>query len=153
MIDNDINNLTQPFRDKIRVFLAVVKIYKKNVAIFEWLRTKERQKRLVANWKSWTMNSYHLEGKAVDLVFLNNKKQPTWVWDYKFLHYLWFFCWITPIYNAKLQLIESCHLQDDWKTIKQVMKSNSESRHKAKTKKEQELLAQVNHGFRILWYK
>ena len=152
MIDNDIEHLSQPFKDKAKVFFTVLRLYKKNVEAFETLRSKERQKRLVENWKSWTMNSYHIKGLAMDLVFIKNW-QPTWVWDYKFLHYLWFFCWMTPIYNSKWQLIESCHLQDDWKTIKQVMKSNSESRHKAKTKKEQELLAQVNHGFRILWYK
>jgi len=35
MIDNDIEKLSQPFKDKIKVFLAVVKIYKKNVTIFE----------------------------------------------------------------------------------------------------------------------
>lgn len=152
MIDNDIEKLSQPFKDKIKVFLAVVKIYKKNVTIFEWLRTLERQKRLVINWKSWTMNSYHLVGKAVDLVFMNNKNQPTWIGDYKFLHYIWHFCWITPIYNSKWQLIESCHLQDNKKSIKDVMKTNSDNWHKAESKKEQDFLAQVNFGFRILGY-
>lgn len=152
MINNNIEELSEPFKSKIKVFMAVVKIYKNNVAIFEWLRTKERQKWLVNNWKSWTMNSYHLTGRAIDLVFMNDKNKPTWIWDYKFLHYVWFFCGLTPIYsNGKL--VESCHLQDDWKKIETIMKTNSDSRHTAKSQKEQELLKQVNFGFRILWFE
>lgn len=152
MINNNVEDLKWEFKDKVKVFLAVVKIYKKNVAIFEWLRTKERQKRLVENGKSWTMNSYHLQGKAADFVFMNDKYQPTWVGDYPFLHYIWFFCWMTPIYNSKWQLIESCHLQDDGRSIKEVMETNSNNWHKAKSKQEQDYLNQVNTGFRILHY-
>lgn len=37
-------------------------------AVFEGLRTEERQRELVASGASRTMNSYHLTGRAVDLV-------------------------------------------------------------------------------------
>jgi len=37
-------------------------------AVFEGLRTVERQRELVANGASRTMHSYHLTGRAVDLV-------------------------------------------------------------------------------------
>ena len=36
--------------------------------VTEGLRTRERQRYLVSTGKSKTMNSYHLRGKAVDLV-------------------------------------------------------------------------------------
>lgn len=41
------------------------------VQITEGLRTLERQRQLVAAGKSKTMNSYHLNGRAVD-VYVNN---------------------------------------------------------------------------------
>ena len=41
------------------------------VQITEGLRTPERQRQLVAAGKSKTMNSYHLNGRAVD-VYVNN---------------------------------------------------------------------------------
>jgi|GEM_PF-6880487 hypothetical protein len=56
-------------------------------------------------------------------------------------------CGVTPIYNKKHQLIESCHLQDDNKTIVQTMKNNSERRQK-ETKKNQDMLKLVNDTFR-----
>jgi hypothetical protein len=72
--------------------MAVVKGKYPNLAAFETMRTKNRQKRLVDNDKSWTMNSQHLVGKAVDFVFLNKKGQPTWTGDYKYLHYVGYMC-------------------------------------------------------------
>lgn len=40
---------------------------------FETLRSKTRQAWLVAQGKSWTMKSKHLDGKAVDRVFKTPK--------------------------------------------------------------------------------
>lgn len=153
MINNKIEDLVNPFRDKVRVFMAVVRLRYKNISPFETLRTKERQKWLFENGKSRTLNSYHLKWKAVDRVFLDKKWNPTWVWDYKYLHYIGFFCGMTPIYNSKWKLLESCHLQDDGRTIKNVMKKNSENRHKTKSKTEQNILNWINEWFRLLWYK
>lgn len=49
----------------IRVFKEVVKHF--DCTILEGIRSKERQKQLVAEGKSKTMNSKHLTGKAVDV--------------------------------------------------------------------------------------
>ena len=49
----------------IRLFTEVVKHF--DCTILEGIRSKERQKQLVAEGKSKTMNSKHLTGKAVDV--------------------------------------------------------------------------------------
>lgn len=49
--------------------------------ITEGLRDIETQKRYVAEGKSQTMKSYHLRGKAVDVVIYKEKKAT---WDLKY---------------------------------------------------------------------
>ena len=49
--------------------------------VLEGLRTKERQRRLVRDGKSQTMNSRHLTGHAVDLAPVVNGS-ISWDWDY-----------------------------------------------------------------------
>lgn len=49
--------------------------------ITEGLRDIETQKRYVAEGKSQTMKSYHLKGKAVDVVIYKDKKVT---WDLKY---------------------------------------------------------------------
>jgi len=51
--------------------------------ITEGLRTKERQRYLVRTGKSRTMNSYHLRGKAVDVVAMPGGKVSWNLPDYK----------------------------------------------------------------------
>ena len=58
-----------------------IKITKQDFMVFEGVRTLERQKELVANGMSKTLNSYHLYGLAVDLVAYVNGK-PTWEEQY-----------------------------------------------------------------------
>lgn len=145
MIENSISKLEKNFRIKVEVFMTVVMKKYKNLSPFETLRTLTRQKWLFDNHKSWTMNSYHLKWKAVDWVFLNFKWQPTWKWDYTYLHYVWWFCWITRIKQ------ESCHLQDDWKSIEVVMKKNS-ALWKVSPPAQQKLLADINAQFRKYGY-
>ncbi len=150
-IENRIELLAEPFKTKVKVFISIIRKKYPKLAPFETIRTKERQKWLVANGKSRTMNSYHLLWKAVDWIFLDEKWNPTWTWDYKYLHYIWFFCWMTPIYNNKWQVMEMCHLQDDRKIIKTVMKNNSEKRKASKVQREKDLLNQINNEFRKYW--
>jgi len=52
--------------------------------VHEVLRTKERQKQLVESEPSWTMNSRHLTGHAVDLVALMDGK-VSWHWPHYYL--------------------------------------------------------------------
>lgn len=54
---------------------------KNDFGITEGLRDIETQKRYVAEGKSQTMKSYHLEGKAVDVVIYKNGKVT---WDLKY---------------------------------------------------------------------
>lgn len=52
----------------VAVIKAAAEISDVPFDVTEGLRTRERQRYLVATGKSKTMNSYHLRGKAVDLV-------------------------------------------------------------------------------------
>lgn len=151
MIENSLDKLTGEFKIKSKVLLEVANKLWFKIMPFETLRSKSRQAWLVAQGKSWTMKSKHLDGKAVDWVFKNVKWQPTWVWPYPSIHYIGFMCGVTPIYS-KWRLIESCHLQDDGKTIVSVMKANSAKRFK-ETKKNKDMLALVNATFRKYGYK
>ena len=57
--------------------------------ILEWYRTKERQAQLVAEKKSWTMNSKHIDGLAIDLCILKDGV-PSWdVEEYRILGRFW----------------------------------------------------------------
>lgn len=151
MINNSLDSLKWEFKIKSKVLMEVANKLWFKIIPFETLRSKVRQARLVAQGKSWTMNSYHLTGKAVDRVFKNAKWQPSRVWPYPSIHFIGFMCGCTPIYS-KGKLIESCHLQDNGKTIATIMKNNS-ARWKKETAKNQALLAAVNEAFRRYWYK
>ena len=135
--------LSSPFKKKFYAFIRVVRLKYPNIATFETLRTQERQKRLYQQGSSRTLNSYHTKGLACDLVFLNDRRQPTWNWDYAYIHYIGKMCGMTPIYK-NWKLVESCHLQDDWRTIDKVIKDNSDRFNSITNKKEQELLHKCN---------
>jgi hypothetical protein len=89
--------------------------------------------------------SYHEKWLAVDRTWLNAKWQPTWNGDYKFLQRIWGMCWMIPV------KWESCHLQDDKKTISIIMKNNS-ARYKTVWAIEQLWLKRVNDCFRKHWF-
>ena len=58
-----------------------IKITSQDFSVVEGVRTMERQKQLVAEGKSKTYRSYHLNGLAVDLVpYVNGKLS----WDEKY---------------------------------------------------------------------
>jgi peptidoglycan LD-endopeptidase CwlK len=52
--------------------------------VTEGLRTHERQRQLVAEGKSQTLNSRHLTGHAVDVVPLDGAGQVSWAWGLYF---------------------------------------------------------------------
>ena len=151
MIDNSLNLLKGEFRIKSKVLLEVCNKLKLRITPYETKRSLIRQKWLVAQGKSWTLKSKHIEWLAVDRVFSNTKWQPSWVGKYPSVHFIGFMCGVTPIYRNK-KLIESCHLQDDGKSIVAVMKNNS-ARYQKETAKNQALLTEVNTAFRRYWYK
>ena len=108
-IDNSLNDLDSKFLQKVNLFLADAKSQGYNIEVFEGFRTLERQKELYAIGRpptiehprpvTWTMNSMHLTGQAVDIVFIENN-EPTWDWDYQGLR---------EIANK----YEICHFQDN----------------------------------------
>lgn len=152
MIENSLDKLSWEFKIKSKVLMEVSNKLWFKIIPFETKRSLLRQKWLKAQGKSRTLKSKHLEGKAVDRVFVTPKWQPTRSGPYKSIHYLGALCGCTPIYNTKGQLIESCHLQDTWESIAKVMARNSMKWHK-ETKKNQTILSLVNTTFRKYWYK
>lgn len=145
-INNSLELLKQPFKNKAIVFLKVIRKTYPNVAPFETLRTRARQIMLMARWSSWTLKSKHLDWLACDWVFMN-KWQPTRKGDYWFLQRLGWMCWMVWISK------EQCHTQDSWTPISIVMSQNSRRYKSTTNKREQELLHDVNEEFRKLWYK
>lgn len=67
--------------DLVRVVEAAIQRSPIDFTVLEGLRSKERQKQLVAKGASKTMNSYHLTGHAVDIAPLVDGK-VTWDWTY-----------------------------------------------------------------------
>lgn len=123
---------------------------------FETLRSLERQKYLYSVGRTirkgerpitWTMNSKHLTGEAVDFVFLtdNNPKLITWSWDRdKFKKFAGFF-WLDSLAPT-----EQCHLQDNGNTVKQTMDSNWSWWNITRSQEERRLLKRANDIFREL---
>lgn len=116
MISRDINALDSKFKIKVIDFLDEVKSKWFDIMIFEGLRTKERQAELYAQgrtkpWKivTWTLQSNHLTGKAIDIVFKDAKWNPTWNWDYDSLIAIAKKYWI-----RNLKPRETAHFEDDW---------------------------------------
>lgn len=63
-----LNNLDSVHPDIRKVFEEVIRRSPIDFIVIEGRRTMERQKELVAKGKSWTFNSYHLFGLAIDIV-------------------------------------------------------------------------------------
>ncbi|RGY61952.1 M15 family peptidase [Fusobacterium ulcerans] len=65
----------------VKLMEEVLSISPYDFGITEGLRTIEKQKEYVRTGKSQTMNSYHLKGKAVDIVVY---KDGEVTWDLKY---------------------------------------------------------------------
>lgn len=67
--------------DLVRVVELAIKKTPIDFTVGEGLRTLRRQKRLLKEGKTTTLNSRHLTGHAVDLFPLVNGR-PSWDWQY-----------------------------------------------------------------------
>lgn len=113
-ISNDISQLDQNFKQKFNQRWPEVLAKYPNARVFEARRTLERQKRLYASGRTrpgniltQTMNSKHLLGKSVDVVFLD-EWQPTRKGPYDDLIDMGIKHWI-----RNLKPFETCHFEDD----------------------------------------
>lgn len=169
MIQNDINLLTKRTKVKVQVFLEYAKSEWFDIFIFESKRTKERQKELYGYGRNmealrmaWvdkkyakpldrertrTLNSKHLIGEAVDIVFDANVDpkftQPSWNGNYKRLIQIGERC---GLYNLSPR--EVCHFEDDGKSIKTVMEKNSKAWHTVDDKGKI-VLSSINDLFKL----
>ncbi|MDY4006761.1 MAG: M15 family metallopeptidase [Fusobacterium varium] len=76
-----LDNLKGVDKRLVKVMEEVLSISPYDFGITEGLRTIEKQKEYVRTGKSQTMNSYHLKGKAVDIVVYKDR-EVTWKLDY-----------------------------------------------------------------------
>ena len=73
-----------------------------DMSVIEGLRSEERQRKLVAEGKSWTMNSRHLTGHAVDVVPWVNG-QISWDWNFYY-----------PMADAIMKIAKSTNIPIRW---------------------------------------
>ncbi len=117
---SDINLLDPGFKKKFNIWRTEVLKRYPNARVFESKRSKERQERLYGQWRTRPGKivtnikhiGMHWQGKAVDVVFLNEKNQPTRSWPYDDLITL------AKQYNIKnLKPFETCHFEDNGKAL------------------------------------
>lgn len=77
------SNLEGVHPDLVKVVERAIEVTGCDFMVAEGLRSQERQRQLVANGDSWTMNSRHLTGHAVDL-WAYVAGGISWNWDYYF---------------------------------------------------------------------
>lgn len=88
--------------DLVKVVKRTIELTPIDFTVLEGLRTKERQKQLVAKGASKTMNSRHLTGDAVDIAPLVDGK-VTWDWKYYF-----------PVAEAMRQAAKELNVRVKW---------------------------------------
>jgi peptidoglycan L-alanyl-D-glutamate endopeptidase CwlK len=96
--------------DLVKVVQRAIEITPIDFTVLEGLRTRDRQKKLVARGASKTMNSYHLTGHAVDIAPLVEGKVT---WDWKYYHQL-----APAVKQAAKELGINITWGGDWKTFK-----------------------------------
>lgn len=117
---SDINLLDPGFKTKFDLRRVQVLKLHPNARVFESKRSQERQERLYSQWRTRPGKivtnikhiGMHWQGKAVDVVFLNNQNQPTRSWPYDDLIIL------AKQFNIKnLKPFETCHFEDNGKAL------------------------------------
>lgn len=74
-----LTKLREVDEDLVRVVKRAASISPITFVVLEGRRTLARQRQLVEQGHSWTMNSRHLTGEAVDIAPLDGKF-PSWAW-------------------------------------------------------------------------
>lgn len=94
----------------IAVTTLALKLSNVDFIVTEGLRTVERQRQLVAEGASRTMNSKHLEGRAVDVAALSG---GTVSWDFALYHQI-----ANAFKQASAQLGVSIQWGGDWASFR-----------------------------------
>lgn len=100
-------NLEGVHPDLVKVVERAIQITEQDFTVIEGLRSVERQKQLVANGSSRTMNSRHLTGHAVDIA----PWPISWEWDK-------FYIIEDAVKQAARELDIPIEWGGDWKTFK-----------------------------------
>lgn len=79
--ENSLDNLKGVHPDLVAVVKKAIKITKQDFSVIEGVRSEERQRELVKQGKSQTLDSRHLTGHAVDLA----PYPLSWDWKYFYL--------------------------------------------------------------------
>lgn len=79
--ERSLRNLKGVDERLVKLMEEVLSISPYDFGITEGLRSIEKQEEYVRTGKSQTMNSYHLKGKAVDIVVYKDR-EVTWKLDY-----------------------------------------------------------------------
>ena len=77
-----LGNLKGVRPDLVRVAHRALELTPYDFIVTEGLRTQERQAQMVAEGKSRTMKSKHLDGRAIDIAALDDAGEVTWVKGY-----------------------------------------------------------------------
>ena len=94
-----LQNLSGVHPDLVSVVKRAIELTEQDFLVLEGVRHWERQKQLVAQGKSQTMNSRHLTGHAVDLA----PYPLSWDWEYFY-----------PIADAMKQAAEELEVDLEW---------------------------------------
>jgi len=169
MINNNLNQLERNTKIKAQALIDLAQQEWLDVYVFEWLRSQERQFELFgrgrwaislkrarvpvkyANPKAKkvtrTVQSKHIEWKAVDIVFDTNKdpkvRRPSWNGKYSALIYLAQFIWL-----RNLAPLETCHFEHNDVSIESVLENNSNLWKKSINQEEKDFLHNVNKTIR-----
>jgi peptidoglycan L-alanyl-D-glutamate endopeptidase CwlK len=93
------NNLSGVHPDLVAVVKRAIEITGQDFSVIEGVRGIDRQRKLVAQGKSTTMNSRHLTGHAVDLV----PYPVSWDWEHFY-----------PIADAMKEAAEELEVDLEW---------------------------------------
>ena len=104
------DNLKGVNPDLVRVVRRALVLSPIDFGIIEGLRTKERQRKLVASGASQTMNSRHIGGFAIDFLAYPT---PTGSWDFKYYKQI-----ADAFKQAAAELGVPIEWGGDWRTLR-----------------------------------